>query len=315
MCAPVAGPAELARNESRTSFGVVGRGNIKVRGRVAGDDAHLTSLGGNGVRSSSKTRYVMSIATGVSTTRFGELLRQWRSRRGLSQLALATAAETPARHISFLETGRSRPGADLVLRLAKALDVPLRARNELLTAAGLSAGYTEHRLSDAVMAPYRRAVRFTLDALDPYPAIVIDRTLAIIDTNRAAKRLFALPVNPTATLVDLLFAPGGLRDNLLNFPHVAWAWYDRLVRETTGDAQAESLVLRVKEELRQVPRPTDAGDGLVICPTIRVGEQVLQTVGMSVRFAPGNDVTLQELAIEVLYPRDDAADAFFKSIT
>src|SRR5262245_64626794 len=87
-------------------------------------------------------------------SRFGELLRRWRVRRGMSQLALAGAAGTPPRHVSFLETGRSRPGADLVLRLADALDVPLRGRNELMAAAGLAADYTQHALSDEALAPY-----------------------------------------------------------------------------------------------------------------------------------------------------------------
>lgn len=231
----------------------------------------------------------------------------------MSQLALAAAAGTPARHVSFLETGRSRPGVELVLRLSEALDVPLRARNELLAAAGLAQSYSHHPLSDAVLAPYRRAINHTLGALDPYPAIVIDRALTIVDANRAARRVFALPGSGTTTVMDLLFAAGGLRQLLLNFPRVAWAWHDRLVRESSGDPQAEVLIARVAEQLTRVPRPTEIGDGPLICPTFRVGDQVIETVGMSVRFAPSRDVTLQELAIEVLYPRDDAADAFFRS--
>ncbi len=255
----------------------------------------------------------MSVSSPLAASYFGELLRRWRARRGMSQLALAAAACTTARHVSFLETGRSRPGAELVLRLAQALDVPLRARNELLTAAGLAKGYTQHPLSDAVLLPYRRAISHTLGALDPYPAIVVDRALTIADANLAAKRVFALPGAGAPSLVDLLFAAGGLRQLLLNFPQVAWAWHDRIVRESSGDAQAEALIARVTKELRNVPRPTETGDELLICPTFRVGEQVIRTVGMSVRFAPGNDVTLQELAIEVLYPRDAVGEAFFRS--
>jgi transcriptional regulator with XRE-family HTH domain len=230
----------------------------------------------------------------------------------MSQLSLAAAAATPARHVSFLETGRSRPGTDLVLRLARALDVPLRAQNELLSAAGLAASYSQHRLSDAVLAPYRRAIGYTLGALDPYPAIVVDRSLAIVDANRAARRVFDL--STSASLLDLLLSPGGLRQHLLNFDHVAWAWHDRLVRESSGDPQAEALIARMLEQLRHVPRPSESNDGLVVCPTFRVGARVIRTVGMSVRFAPGRDVTLEELAIEVLYPRDDDADDFFRGV-
>lgn len=255
----------------------------------------------------------MTVSSVVSTTRFGQLLRRWRARRGMSQLALAEAAGTPARHVSFLETGRSRPGSELVLRLAEALNVPLRARNELLEAAGLAASYSQHRFSDAVLLPYRRAISHTLGALDPYPAIVIDRALNVVDANAAARRVFSLPEDGPTTLIELLFGSGGVRQLLINFPHVAWAWHDRLVRESSGDPEAEALIARVAEHLAQVPRPSDTPDGLLICPTFRVGEQVIETVGMSVRFAPSRDVTLQELAIEVLYPRDDVADAFFRN--
>jgi transcriptional regulator with XRE-family HTH domain len=249
-------------------------------------------------------------------SRFGAELRRWRIRRGLSQLSLATTAGTTARHVSFLETGRSRPGAELVLRLADALDVPLRARNGLLEAAGLPIAYPHHALAAAILAPYRHAIEYTLGALDPYPAVVVDRALAIVDANRAARRWFALAddgVRPT--LVDLLFGPGGLREQVVNYADVAWAWHDRLVRESSGDAVAEDLVRRVASSLRDTPRAAGARDDLVICPTLRVGDQIVRTVGMTVRFAPGREVTLQELSIEVLYPRDAIAEAVFRAAT
>jgi transcriptional regulator with XRE-family HTH domain len=248
-------------------------------------------------------------------SRFGELLRRWRTRRGMSQLTLAAAAGTPARHISFLETGRSRPGAELVLRLAAALDVPLRGRNDLLDAAGFAAAYAHHPLGDAVLAPYRRAIAHTLGALDPYPAIVIDRALEIVDANTAAKRLFALPASaPAPTFVELLFGVDGLRERLVNFADIAWAWHDRLVRETSGDAAAEALLRRVAEELRETARTAGgSAHDLLICPTLRIGDQLVHTIGMTVRFAPSREVTLQELSIEVLYPRDALAEAVFRA--
>lgn len=233
----------------------------------------------------------------------------------MSQLALAAAVGTPARHISFLETGRSRPGADLVLRLAEALNVPLRARNELLDAAGLAAAYAHHPLGDAVLEPYRRAITHTLGALDPYPAIVIDRGLEIVDSNAAAKRLFAFPATGRVpTLVELLFGAAGFRQQLLNFAEVAWAWHDRLDRESSGDPAAQALLQRIAHELRDTARTTEGeADELLICPTLRVGDKVVRTIGMTIRFAPGREVTLQELSIEVLYPRDALADAVFRA--
>lgn len=246
------------------------------------------------------------------STRFGELLRRWRLRRGLSQLALAAAASTPARHVSFLETGRSRPGTDLVLRLAAALDVPLRGRNELLSAAGLAPQYTHHPFADAVLTPYREAITYTLHALNPYPALVIDREMRVVDANPAARGAFHLRDEQPSTLFDLLFQSGGVREHMTNFPEVAWAWHDRLARESSGDAAAEALLARVDAELRAVPRPSQSSD-LLFCPTLRIEGQLIRTVGMSIRFAPGADVTLQELAIEVLYPRDATADAFFRA--
>lgn len=234
----------------------------------------------------------------------------------MSQLSLAMTAGTTARHVSFLETGRSRPGAELVLRLADALDVPLRARNELLEAAGLPIAYPHHALADAVLAPYRRAIEYTLGALDPYPAVVVDRALAIVDANRAGRRWFALGEGAArTTFVDLLFGSGGLREQIVNFADVAWAWHDRLVRDSSGDAVAEELIRRVAESLRDTPRPTGAREDLVICPTLRLGDQIVRTVGMTVRFAPSREVTLQELSIEVLYPRDAIAEAVLRAAT
>jgi transcriptional regulator with XRE-family HTH domain len=113
----------------------------------------------------------------------GELLRQWRRRRGLSQLALAGAAGVSARHLSFVETGRSRPSRALLLRLGEHLDVPLRDRNALLLAAGLAPAYPQHRLDDPPMAAVADAVARILAAYEPYPALVVDRRWELVDAN------------------------------------------------------------------------------------------------------------------------------------
>src|SRR5689334_2205648 len=131
----------------------------------------------------------MSTLTFVDTV--GELLRQWRHRRGLSQLDLAIAADVSARHVSLVETGKSRPSADMILRLADQLQVPLRDRNRLLLAAGFAPRYAERPLDDTALSAARDAVRRVLHAHEPYPALVFDRRWNIVMTNRAVEPFFA----------------------------------------------------------------------------------------------------------------------------
>ena len=121
----------------------------------------------------------------MATATVGPLLREWRTRRRLSQLDLALEAEVSARHLSFVETGRSRPSAEMVLHLAEQLDVPLRDRNHLLLAAGHAPVFDEHDLDEPEMAPVRDALQSILDGHDPYPAIVVDRAWEMVAGNRA----------------------------------------------------------------------------------------------------------------------------------
>ncbi|HSU40016.1 MAG TPA: helix-turn-helix domain-containing protein, partial [Polyangiaceae bacterium] len=139
----------------------------------------------------------------------------------MSQLALAIRVETTTRHLSYVENGRSRPGRDLVLRLAQALDLPLRARNELLVAAGLPAEFPANGLESVPLAPYRRAIAGVIAALDPFPAFVIDPLFNLEQTNAMGRRL--LPVQPgaPANLLDAFLAPGPARALLENFAELA----------------------------------------------------------------------------------------------
>ena len=121
---------------------------------------------------------------------FGRRLREWRRFRGLSQLALATGAATTSRHVSFLETGRSRPSSELVLRLCEVIDVPLRQRNELLEAAGLAPAYPHLPLDSEELTPYLSGVESLLDAHDPMPGLVFDAKWRVLIANVGARRLF-----------------------------------------------------------------------------------------------------------------------------
>lgn len=132
-----------------------------------------------------------------STTAFGRHMKQWRRQRGLSQLQLAVRADVSQRHLSFIETGRSRPRADVVHKLAEALEIPLRERNMMLEAAGLAPSYPEMPLSNDAVAPFRHAIQRMLEAHEPYPAYVINRWWELVDANEAGHRLFpgVLPVS------------------------------------------------------------------------------------------------------------------------
>jgi len=259
---------------------------------------------------------------------FGRLLCHWRSLRGLSQLALAQNVETTTRHLSYIENGRSRPGRDLVLRLAEALDLPLRSRNELLAAAGLSAEFPEHEIEGALLLPYRRAVLGVMDAVNPFPAFAVDGAFNLREANRAARRMLggardlseSSPAHDTPqNLVDAFLAPGPGRTQIANFPEVAWSWHARLLRASAGrpsESQASlDLRKRVEGYLRDVPRPLFEGTGdPVLCPTFRIGGQLIRTIGMTMRFGPSREVTLEELTVDLLYPRDAEAEAFFHGL-
>ncbi|MEM8736678.1 MAG: helix-turn-helix domain-containing protein, partial [Planctomycetota bacterium] len=173
-------------------------------------------------------------------TAFGRQLKRWRQKRGLSQLDLATSAATTPRHLSFVESGRSRPGKELVLRLARALDLPVRSQNELLLAAGLPAQFTERELTDQQIEPYRMAVQQIIDSHNPYPACVHDALGRVLTCNDAHRRMVpgCESMSPEE-LVDMFFAPGPLRNSIENWAEVAWAWVDRQQRSIADTKNRE----------------------------------------------------------------------------
>lgn len=260
------------------------------------------------------------MTTSPGPSAFGGLLRHFRAQQGLSQLALALRVETTTRHLSYLENGRSRPGRELVLRLADSLALPLRSRNELLLAAGLAAEFPARALGDAPLAPYRRAITGVITALEPFPAFVLDRLLYLEETNGPGGRFVPrAPGGGRVNLLDAFLAPGPARDQIENFAEVAWSLVTRFSRAAASlpadTPELERLRRRIQQHLEGVPRPVpDATGELVICPTFRVGERRIRTIGMTMRFGPSRDVTLEELSVDVLYPRDDDADRFFRSL-
>lgn len=252
----------------------------------------------------------------VSHATVGDLLREWRGRRRVSQLDLSLSVGVSARHLSFIETGRSRPSPEMVLALADGLDIPLRERNALLLAAGFAPRYQSRPLEDAALAPARDAVQRLLDAHDPYPGVVIDRCWNIVGANAAASALTAgLPtelLGPPANVYRLCLHPDGLAARTLNFPE--WAGYLRHQLGRTVLLTGDPAVQALDEEVRGYPgvaraakawgAPPDTA-ALLVPVELDVGDgRRLSMFTTLTTFGTPLDITLAELAVELFYPAD-----------
>ena len=243
---------------------------------------------------------------------FGAELRYWRERRGLSQLRLAVNAGMSPRYVSFVETGRSRPGRSVVDRLAEALDVPLRDRNRLLVAAGIAPSYPQGSLDDDALSSFRRVVDSMLEKHEPYPAFAFDHEYRLVRANAAAHRI--LPGLEGGNWIDLSFSPGSpVRAATENFAEVAWAALDMMRRDANGSPDAlRDSVGRLERHLVGVDRPVDGNlDERVICPRFRFGDRVVTTITTIARFGSARDVTLDELRVELVFPADEESAQWF----
>ncbi|MWK37041.1 helix-turn-helix domain-containing protein [Actinomadura sp. J1-007] len=247
----------------------------------------------------------------------GELLRQWRHRRRLSQLDLAIAADVSARHVSLVETGKTNPSADMVLRLADQLDVPLRDRNGLLLAAGFAPRYAERPLGDRALTAARDAVERVLRAHEPYPALAFDRRWNIVTANRAVEPFFAGVhpdlLRPPANLVRLGLDPRGLAPLVVNLADVRLVFRSRIRRQLAVAPDAELAALY--EELL-APDSEDgsgrAAEADVVIPMIlRLGGREVRLFSTITTFGTPMDITLDEVAIESYYPADAESAAYF----
>jgi transcriptional regulator with XRE-family HTH domain len=251
----------------------------------------------------------------------GTLLQYWRRVRNLSQLALAQEAGTSSRHVCFLETGRSKPSREMVLRLADTLAVPLRERNALLLAAGFAPMYHESGLDDRELAPIRAAIDAILKQQEPYPAVVMNRRWDILTTNDAATRFFGLLLDrraPTSAgnVLRLMFDPEGLRPCVENWEAVAQSLVRRVHREAVGGALDDQVRALLAEVLRYPGVPTswrvpDLGRPLVpVVPvSFRQGAQTFHYFSAVTVLGTAQDVTLQEMRIECFFPLDESTAA------
>lgn len=250
---------------------------------------------------------------------FGQQLRFLRRQRGLSQLQLAVQAQTTPRHVSFIETGRSRPRRELVLRLAASMQLEIRDRNQLLMSAGMRPAFAEHDLDEDEMRPFRMAVEAILKRHEPYPGCAIDALGQVRMTNAGNRALFpgAETLTPEQAL-DAFFAPGPMREMVANWPEVAWAYADRLRNEAARrlDPRLSALAAQALAHLERVERPATTPDGgaPVMCLELRVGDQLIRTFTTVMRFDTALEVTTSELRVELVFPMDEAGDAFFRAL-
>jgi transcriptional regulator with XRE-family HTH domain len=247
---------------------------------------------------------------------FGDHLRHWRQHRRLSQLDLAQEADISTRHLSFVETGRSVPSREMVLRLAERLDVPLRERNALLVAAGYAPMYRERPLDDPALAPARQAVELILKSHEPYPALAVDRHWNLVAANRMLPHLLAGAdpslLQPPVNVLRLSLHPLGLAPKIVNLVQWRTHIFERLRQQVhaTGDSTLAALL----EELRAYPVPEGAGDvhmdgehlGVAMPFRFRTQYGVLNFISTTTIFGTPIDVTLQELALETFFPADAA---------
>ena len=253
----------------------------------------------------------------------GELLRDWRERRHLSQLELSLQAEISARHLSFVETGRSRPSREMVLHLAEHLDVPLRERNALLVAAGYAPVYRQTDIDASEMAPVREALDKVLSGHEPYPAVVVDRNWTLVAANRSISvftdEIAPELLEPPANVLRASLHPHGLASRVVNLAEFSSHLLARLRRQTllTGDDALGALY----DELRGYPGvSTDhsgaelEGPGAVFVPLrIRAGGSELAFFSTIATFGTALVITLAERAIESFFPADAHTTAVLRA--
>src|SRR5688500_4587478 len=251
----------------------------------------------------------------------GDLLRDWRQRRRLSQLDLSNEAAVSARHLSFVETGRSKPSRELVLHLAEHLDVPLRERNSLLMAAGYAPVYRERSLDDAEMDPVRGALDMILAGHEPYPAVIVDRLWNLVTANTAALTLFTAGVapallEPPVNVVRLGVHPDGLAPRTRNLAEFSEHLLIRLQRQLAVSPDAELQALY--DEVVEYPGVSQESP-VVIDPTTLLfvpmlfqapGGEELSLFSTLATFGTALDITLAELSIEAFFPADPATEAY-----
>ncbi|MEV7912814.1 helix-turn-helix domain-containing protein [Streptomyces griseus] len=268
------------------------------------------------------------MTTVLPDTGVGPLLRDWREQRRISQLELALRADSSARHISFIETGRSRPSEEMVLRLAEQLDIPVRERNALLVVAGYAPRYAQTPLDDPAMAALREGLDRLLAAYEPYPALVVDGVYGVVAANRGialllegvSEKLLAPPVNA----MRLTLHPDGLAPRIVNLPEWRADLLAQMDRQIALVRSPELRALYDEVAAYPVPARVDATNGtepergreqerpaaFALPMRLEHGGRVLSFVSSIATFNTPMDVTVAELAIETFLPADRETAAY-----
>jgi len=258
-----------------------------------------------------------AIDSATANTGFGDLLRYWRRIRGTSQLDLASEALTTPRYVSFVETGRSQPSRQMVHRLARALDIPLREQNGLFLAAGYAPPHRSDLLDTPQLSRVATALTSMLEGHEPFPAVVMDRSWTVLRANAGAAQLFGMllapsPIPEAANVLRLMIEPGPVRDRVANWDEVTPALLERVRHEAVGgvlDGVTAELVERLRELPEVAPLLREPREPPTTSPVLDVQFRpdrdtlsffsVVSTVGTPV------DVTAQELRVESFFPSDE----------
>lgn len=244
----------------------------------------------------------------------GDHIRDWRRRRRLTQMDLALDAGISPKHLSFIETGRSRPSRQMVLQLAEQLETPLRERNAMLIAAGFAPVYPERSLDAPDLAAARRAVDLVLKGHEPFPALAVDGRWNLIAANAAVGPFLVnepeLLTQPT-NMLRMTLHPKGMAPRIINLTEWRAHILDRLRRQI--DATADIGLMALYAELKAYPAPPaavgvpqgqDLG-GIAVPLRLRTEQGVMSFISTVTVFGTPTDVTLSELALETFFPADE----------
>lgn len=256
------------------------------------------------------------MTSAAHSLKFGDLLRSWRSERRFTQADLANVIETPSRHVSFLETGRSKPSREMVTRLATALQIPLRDRNLLLRSAGFADIYTERQMPGEEMSMLRQAVTRLMTAHDPYPSFVVDRDWNVQDANGSGRLLFmpisaAFPLNDPErppNMLDITFSHEGIRPYILNWEDYARQSIQRIHREALSQADVRRALDRIGRH-PDLPKDWWAFDvrytlNPIFTVHLQSADRRLNFFSVMASIAVPTAALAQELRVETLFPAD-----------
>lgn len=267
---------------------------------------------------------MMKQQTSERPAKVGDLIKEWRARRRLSQLDLALEAGVSQRHLSFVESGRSSPSREMVETLSEHLGLPLRERNVLLLSAGFAPAFAERRLSDPSMNAARAAVELVLKGYEPNPALAIDRYWTLVMANAAVAPLLGLvedksllqgPVN----VLRISLHPGGLAPYIANLArwkaHVIWRLNEQI------NVTCDPKLIELEQELAAYPAPPggkarvwEEADAIALPFELKLGGQVLSFITTTTVFGTPADVTLSELAVEAFFPADAETSAAMQAM-